>query len=191
METKGLPIRIIGVTFESLQKALCYLYFGHETMEPEEFEACLKYIVPMQHNFMQPIMPDADDTFIQYWIDELDRLTHDYLDGNFDSCKKVASVTLRFIGKRAEQWAAVFHHLTKRETCNKIFSVYCNAGIMPYVSPIRPTNVDYFGVGNTVKAFTLNFKLEFDELLDLSNSESGGDRLMYISLAPGTIEEGG
>ena len=172
----GPILNISGVSFDSVRVAIADLYFRHTGMDPTtpegvaEFEAALEYVVPMQHNFENPIAPGTQDTWIQYWIDDDDRLTHDHSLSNVNAVQKVAQVTLRFLGRRAEAWAKAFHHLTKHKYCAMIFNVYCNAMLLPYVSSIVTRNVDYFGVGNTTKAFTLRFKLQYDEVLDFSGS---------------------
>jgi len=85
-------------------------------------------------------------------------------------------------------WARAFHHLTKRRSMAQIFLSYCQARMLKEVSPIVPLNVDYFGAANATTAFTITFKLQYDETLDFS-SGSGGDRLEYISFAPGQIAD--
>lgn len=184
---KGPDFKIIGVTFESVREAVTSLFFEYEGMTEEEFEKCEQYVVPMRHNWENPLegSGEKNDTWIQYWIQDDDRLSSDYNDMEYNICHKVATIQLRFFGRRAEAWAKSFHHLTKRKSCDKIFSAICNAGMFGYVSPITPVNVDYFGTGNTELAFSVVFRLEYDERLDFSEGSSGGDRLMYISFPPG------
>lgn len=186
----GPDFKIRGVTFESLREAITAMFFEYEGMSEEEFEKCKHYVVPMRHNWENPLegKGEKNDTWVQYWMQDDDRLTSDYNDSNYNICRKVATVQLRFFGRRAEAWAKSFHHLTKRRSCDKIFSAICNAGVMSYVSPITPVNVDYFGTGNTELAFSIVFRLEYDEWLDFSEGSSGGDRLTYISFPPGNVK---
>ena len=185
----GPDFKIVGVTFETVRDAITSLFFEYEGMTEEEYNKCKEYVVPMRHNWENPLegKSEKNDTWIQYWIGSDDRLTSDYNDTEYNVCHKVATVQLRFFGRRAEAWAKSFHHLTKRKSCDKIFSAICNAGMFGYVSPITPVNVDYFGTGNTELAFSVVFHLEYDEMLDFSKGSSGGDRLMYISFPPGNI----
>jgi hypothetical protein len=185
----GPELKIQGVTFETLRAAITDLYFRHEGMTQEEFDAAKEYVVPMQHNFENPIDPGGQDTWIQYWIEEDDRLTQDFNLQNHNSTLKVARCTLRFLGRRAEVWSRCYHHLTKRRQYANIMLAYCNARALEYVSPIVVRNIDYFGVGNTTKAFTLSFRLQYDEVIDYT-SGSGGDRLEYISFAAGGLTDG-
>ena len=182
----GPELKITGVTFETLRCAITDLYFRHKGMTQEQFDAAKEFVIPMQHNFMNPIEPGTQDTWIQYWINNDERLTHDYNRGNWNMTMKVAHCTIRFLGVRAELWAKAFHHLTRHQYCANIFKAYCQAMILPAISPIVPINVDYFKVGNTTKAFGLTFKLQYDEVLDFTLG-SGGDRLEYISFAAGQI----
>jgi len=189
MTVPGPKLDIKGVTFESVRAAITDLYFRHKDMTQEEFNEAKRFVVPMQHNFMNPIEPGSQDTWIQYWINSDDRLTHDFNVQNFNSTNKLANITLRFLGTRAEQWAKSFHHLTMHKHCAIIFGSYCNAMLLPYVSPIIPSNIDYFKMANTTKAFTLTFKLQYDEILDFSDG-SGADVLEYISFAAGIVSKG-
>lgn len=185
----GPDFKIIGVTFESVRDALTSLFFEYEGMTEEEFDKCKEYVVPMRHNWENPLdgKGKKNDTWLQYWINDDDRLSADYNDCNFNVCHKVATIQVRFFGRRAEAWAKSLHHLTKRKSCDKIFAAICNAGAFQYVSPVTPVNVDYFGTGNTELAFSVVFRLEYDEMLDFSQGKSGGDRLMYISFSPGEV----
>ena len=185
----GPDFKIVGVTFESVREAVTALFFEYDGMSEEEFARCMEYVVPMRHNWENPLegKGEKNDTWIQYWIQSDDRLSSDYNDTEYNVCHKVATIQLRFFGRRAEAWAKSFHHLTKRRSCDKIFQAICNAGMFGYVSQITPVNVDYFGVGNTELAFSVVFQLEYDEMLDFSQGSSGGDRLEYISFPPGNI----
>jgi hypothetical protein len=183
----GPEIQIIGVTFETLQMALTDLYFRHKDMTKEQFIEAMQYVVPMQHNIENPIHPGTQDTWIQYWIDEDDRITQDFSRGNWNSTRKLAFCTIRFLGRRAEVWARAFHHLTKRKDSSIVFLQYCKARLLEYVGPIVPRNVDYFGVGNTTKAFSISFRLQYDEIIDFSQGTAGADRLEYVSFPAGGI----
>jgi hypothetical protein len=161
----GPEITYEGVTFGSVRAALCATYFMMPEMlkaaakladgeivdkeTRERFEAdwreALKYVIPMQHNFENIIEPGSRDTWIQYWIDEDDRLTQDYNRVNQNETLKTARITVRFLGIRGETWAKAFHHLIKRKNVPRYFLEYCNGQMLDYVSPIVPVNVDYFG----------------------------------------------
>jgi len=186
----GLDLRIYGVNFDTVKEALVALYFKYEGMPIEELEECRGYVLPMQHNFEQPIEPGSQDTWIQFWVDNDDKLSQDYVKDGIDWTQKLAHITLRFLGVRAEAWAKSFHHLSGRVTPNMIWYHYCNGEALEYITPIIPTNVDYFGAGNTTVAFTLSFNLKYTEGLDYrpEQGEATLDKLMYISLASGDIE---
>ncbi len=184
----GVDLKIRGVTFDSLRRALTALYFQTENMTEAEFgEVMDKSVVPMQHNWMNPLQPGSGDTVIQYWINSTDRYTQDWNDANRNISIKVASCTVRFLGVKAEQWAIAFHHLTQRRSAAIILETYCNARALEYIGPITVSNVDYFGAANATKAFTLSFKLQYEEELDFTDG-SGGDGLEYVSFASGAID---
>jgi hypothetical protein len=65
----------------------------YEDMPQEEWREALKYVVPMQHNFENPIEPGSQDTWIQFWVDEDDRLIQDYNADNANLTMKVARIT--------------------------------------------------------------------------------------------------
>jgi hypothetical protein len=201
---RPLPVdRLIteGVTFDTLRAALAFIYFGYEGMTQEEWHKALEYVVPMQHNIMNPITLSgrkeipARDTFIEYWIDDDDRLTQDskgmvaIKDGEdsrkfyqTDECQKLARITVRFIGANGEAWAKLFHHLTKRPEVAGVLAEYCNAQMLEYIGPIRPMNVDYFGAQNTAIAYDIVMMLQYVEVIKLP-----GERLGLISIAAGSI----
>jgi hypothetical protein len=148
-----------------------------------------KYVVPMQHNWRNPIDAKSGDTYIQYWIDSDERLTQDYYGkGQTEETRKLAEISLRFLGVQAEQWAKALHHLTKRPRVAEILRDFCNGEALEYVSPIRPMNVDYFGTGNTAIGHDVSFSLQYVEYMDLSGLR---EPLEYISLAAGTVHTGG
>jgi hypothetical protein len=178
----GPELEYNGVSFANVRAAVAATYFLYEGMPENEWREALKYVLPMQHNFENPIEPGSQDTWIQFWIDEDDRLTQDANIDDANGTQKVARVSLRFLGRRAEVWAKAFHHLTKRKSVPGYFAEYCNAEILEYVSPIVPINVDYFKVGNTTVAYGLSFSLRYMEFMEF-NSEP----LDYISVAPGKI----
>jgi hypothetical protein len=182
----GVFFHYEGVNFDTIRLAIAAIYFWRKDMTPEEWAECVKYVVPMQHNVENPIKPGSQDTWIQYWIDEDDRVTQDYSRADKNQTLKVAHITLRFLGVRAEQWAKAFHHLTKRKSVGYILEGYCRAVMLEYVSPVVPINVDYFGTGNTTIAFTLGFDLKYVESIKLCHKP-----LEYISIAPGEILYGG
>jgi len=171
-----------GVTFDNVRAALCATYFLYKDMPQKEWQESLNYVVPMQHNFENPIKPGSQDTWIQYWIDEDERITQDYNTGAQNQVMKLARITVRFLGKRAEVWAKAFHHLIKRRSVPAYFMEYCNAVMLDYVSPIVPINVDYFGVGNTTIAHDLSFDLQYDENMDFD-----WETLDYVSVPDGKI----
>jgi hypothetical protein len=178
----GPKIEYAGANFDNVRAALTATYFLYEGMPKEEWREALGYVVPMQHNFENPIRPGGQDTWMQYWIDEDDRMTQDYTEANANLTMKVAHITVRFLGKRAETWAKAFHHLVKRKTVPVYFAEYCNGRMLEYVGPIVPVNVDYFGVGNTTVAHDLSFMLQYEEVMKFDWKP-----LEYISVATGEI----
>jgi len=175
-------IEYTGVTFENLRAALCATYFLYEGMTQEEWRTSLGYVIPMQHNFENPIKPGRQDTWIQFMIDDDDRYTQDYNTVDENRTFKVARITLRFLGRRAEIWAKAFHHLTKRRSVATFFHVYCNATMLEYVSSITPINVDYFGA-NVSLAHDLTFDLQYEEIMLLDEAEP----LNYVSFPGGDL----
>jgi hypothetical protein len=175
-------IEYTGVTFVNLQAALCATYFLHNGMSQDEWRRALGYVIPMQHNFENPIKPGTQDTWIQFMIDDDDRMTQDYNSSNENKTFKVARVTLRFLGRRAEVWAKAFHHLTKRRSVATFFHEYCNATMLEYVSSITPVNVDYFGANVSI-AHDLTFDLQYEEVMCLDDAEP----LNYISFPQGDL----
>jgi hypothetical protein len=151
-------------------------------MPEDEWMKAQSYVVPAQHNFELPIEPEGQDTWIQYWIDEDERLTQDANVDGANGTRKVARVTLRFLGTRAEVWAKVFHHLAKRKSVSSYFSEYCNAVMFEYIGPIIPVNVDYFKAGNAAIAYDLSFSLQYMEYMEFENTP-----LEYISVGAGEI----
>jgi hypothetical protein len=178
----GPEIVYQGVSFANVRAAVAATYFMYPDMPEGEWKEALRYVIPAQHNFQNPIEPGSQDTWIQFWIDEDDRLTQDANADDANGVQKVARVTLRFLGSRAEVWAKIFHHLTKRRSVPGYFAEYCNAEMLEYVSPIIPINVDYFKVGNTTIAYDLSFSLRYMEYMKFNNEPLG-----YVSLAPGKI----
>jgi hypothetical protein len=179
----GPEIVYEGVNFANLRAAIAATYFMYEGMPESAWKEALRYVVPMQHNFQLPIEPGSQDTWIQFWLDEDDRLTQDANAGDANGVQKVARVTLRFLGRRAEVWAKAFHHLTKRRSVPGFFAEYCNAELLEYISPIVPVNVDYFKIGNTTVAHDVGFTLHYMEYMQFNNEPLG-----YISAAPGKID---
>jgi len=194
-----------GATFHNIAAALAWIYFGYDGMTQEEWKSALDHVVPMQHNKENPITAlsrdgtVARDTFIEYWIDDDDRITQDSkgwttvkaseTEADFyqtSECEKLARVTLRFLGAKAEAWAKLFHHITKRDEVARTFAEYCNASNLEYVGSIRPVNVDYFGAQNTAVAFDMIVMLQYTEVIKLQ-----GERLGLISIAAGDMAIGG
>ena len=187
----GLDLRIYGVNFVTVREALLALFFKYEDMPIEELNLCRGYVLPMQNNFEQPIKPEGQDTWIQFWIDNDDRMTQDSNHKGVNWTTKVARITVRFLGERAEAWAKAFHHLSGRKTPNIIWYYYCGGETLEYISPIVPINVNYFGTGNTTIAFTVSFNLKYAEGLDYRpvRGEDEKNRLKYISLAEGDMDK--
>jgi hypothetical protein len=182
--------RYQGLTFETLRLALTAIYWWDPKAPVDgAWMANSKYVVPMQHNWDNPIGADANDTYIQYWIDSDDRLTQDYYGADqTESARKLAEISLRFLGVQGEQWAKAFHHLAKRPRVAEILRDFCNGETLEYIGPIRPMNVDYFRTGNTTIGHDLSFSLQYVEYMDLSGLR---EPLRYISLAAGTVRAGG
>lgn len=194
---------ISGVTFESIQAALIMIHYGYDGDTPDDlFEAAKRHVLPMQHNFENPIVAEgenAQDTWIEYWIDDDDKLTQDSIrqemfsddplnptditNANVTYAQKVARITLRYIGRNAEMWAKLMHHLTKRESVGTILRKCCQAQFLEKPGPIKPMNIDYFGVQNTAIAFDIEFSLEYEERIRLPAKP-----LEYLRMAAGTIQ---
>lgn len=198
-----------GLTFNSLRAALAMIYFYKADMSEDAWKDALRHVVPMQHNMENPIHlgehanAEVRDTFIEFWIDEDDRITQDFTgqryaaddetDGEkltpFQSseCVKSARCTVRFLGAQAEAWAKLFHHISTRRSVGNIFYEYCNGMALPYIGPVRPINVDYFGVQNSAVAHDITFVLQYREVIRIP-----AERLGLVSVAGGDIElEGG
>src|SRR5690554_637620 len=91
----------LGVNFNNVRKALWLIYYGESISEEDAY----KYILPMKQNFFNPVEELGDDTYIQYFIDRDERITQDQYGYNTNFLYKMADVSLRFIGKQAEDWA--------------------------------------------------------------------------------------
>jgi hypothetical protein len=152
-----------GVTFDNLRKALYYLYYGIDYPELDAY----KYIIPMQQNFFNPIEDMGMDTYIQYFIEDDDRLTQDQYGNNTNYVLKKARCTLRFVGASAELWAKAFHHLSKRKDTYMIFQGVCQASLLEGIGPIKPTMVTFSGKNANI-AFDIEFQLEYKESIDLT-----------------------
>jgi len=176
-------IEYFGVTFDNVRALLCDMYFMREGVTEDEWRNCLQYVVPMQHNFENPIKPGSQNTWIQFWIDQDERHTQDYNQYDENITLKEAQITVRFLGEEAEVWAKAFHHLTKRKSVPTYFIERCNGRNLEYISPIVPINVDYFGVGNTTVAHDISFSLVYEEVMKLD-----WEPLEYVSIAPGEIK---
>jgi hypothetical protein len=191
-----------GLTFDNLRGALAYLYFGYDDITQDEWKMAMEHVTPMQHNIENPITflkslnLSPKDTFIEYWIDDDDRMTQDHggwttIKEGIDSkkwyrtneCMKLARVTVRFIGAVAEAWAKLLQHSTMREDMAGIFREYCNADILEHIGSIRPINVDYFGNQNTAVAYDITMMLQYKEVIKLP-----GDKLGLISIAAGDMK---
>jgi hypothetical protein len=196
-----------GVTFANLRAALAMVYFGYVDMTDQYWSDALRHVVPMQHNIENPISLTkidgtlvARDTFIEFWIDDDDRLTQDSkwqtrvkiledvsIPYQTSEVLKVARITVRFVGAKGEAWAKLFHHVVKRPEVASVFYEYCNAIALDYIGSIRPINVDYFGAQNTTVAYDITMMLQYTEVIKLP-----GERLGLVSLADGIVSiEGG
>lgn len=159
-----------GVNFNNIRKALYLLFFGVDGGNCNNFDAPkYKYIIPMQGDFENPLQLKEYDTFALFWIEKDESLTQDdyVVDDNnngWNRQKCVATITVRFIGKEAEDWAKSFRHLAKRSGVTEIWSGVCNAEKLEYTAPIRPRRVYYTGLNSQV-AFDLQFKLYYDEVI--------------------------
>jgi hypothetical protein len=176
-----------GLSFVTLRLALLAMYWWKPGAKDDSWARDnAKYVVPMQHNWSNPIDAEANDTFIQYWIYRDERLGNDYNEGTKNEVDKLADITVRFLGVQAEQWAKAFHHLTHRQSVFGIFQDFCNGEALEYIGPIVPMNVDYFRskVGNTAVAFDVSFRLRYREYIDLSDIRKP---LEYIAFPAGDI----
>jgi hypothetical protein len=178
-----------GLSFETLRTALTAIYWYDPEVTDGSWIKNNRYVVPRQHNWTNPVDEDekggyAKDTYIQYWIDSDDRIGEDYNEGEYEAVQKAADISLRFIGARAEQWAKAFHHLARRTVVGEILHDFCNGGMLDYIRPIIPMNIDYFKTGNSVIAFDTGFTLHYVEYMDLSDLRQP---LQYVSVAPGSI----
>ena len=193
-----------GVTFNNLRAFLAWVYFGEADMSQEAWLSALRHVVPMQHNLESPIDAGkaegwlARDTYIQYWIDEDDKVTQDYKGQGMSvddtvlpsveypvqtsQCMKEARVTVRFLGAQAEAWAKLMHHLTRRNEVAALLYEYCHAAFLEHPGPIRPMNVDFFGVQNTTVAFDVTFVLQYIEVISIPSNILG-----LITVADGDI----
>jgi hypothetical protein len=192
-----------GLTFDNLRAALAWIYFGHVDMPQDEWRGvALEHVVPLQHNIENPItfLGGTDlspkDTFIEYWIDDDDKLTQDSVGWTTvkesedaktwyrtNECLKLARITVRFVGAVAEAWAKLLHHTTMRDDVAGVFREYCNADVLEHVGSIRPINVDYFGNQNTAVAYDVVMMLQYKEVIKLP-----GDKLGLISIAAGSMK---
>jgi hypothetical protein len=180
-----------GLSFTTLRLALLALFWWKPGTEGDEWaRKNARYVIPQQHNWMNPINASTGDTYIQYWIDRDDRVIQDRDTGREETVLKEADISVRFIGEQAEQWAKSMHHLTERDSVADIFRDFCNAELFEYVGPIIPVNVDYFRtkVGNAAIAFDIALRMKYWEYMDLSDLRKP---LEYISIAAGEIISGG
>jgi hypothetical protein len=173
-----------GLSFETLRTAITAIYWYDPDVNDGLWIKNKRYVIPQQHNWPNPIDGEGKDTYIQYWIDSDDRIAQDYNEGAYEAVQKVADVSLRFVGAQAEQWAKAFHHLAQRGVVGEILHDFCNTGMLEYIRPIVPMNIDFFKVGNSVIAFDTGFTLHYVEYMDLSDLRQP---LQYVSVAPGGI----
>lgn len=174
-----------GVCMQSVHAVLQQLIYG--TDEDPEKQAAIdalgdKYIIPMLHNYVNPISPTSKDTFIEYIIEEDNRVTQDQRAYNAEAVAvKVAVVFVRFIGAQGEQLAKLFHFLTCRTDTANIWIKECNARMLDYISPIMCSVIDYYG-HNSALAWDVRLRVNYTESLQLSQSTLTG-----VSLSQGTV----
>lgn len=159
----------LGVNFGTLRKALYLLYFGVDNGACNDFNSeKYKYIIPMQGNFENPVVPEGKDTYIMYWIERDKSLTQDDTviidDEGYSRQKCEASILIRTIGREAETWIKTFRHLVKRKNVTQIWSSVCNAQKLDFTSPVIPRKIAYSGLNSQV-AFDIRFKLYYDEVM--------------------------
>jgi len=177
-----------GVTFESVKKALTAMYFWKPGLSEQEQDRYLsakeRFVVPMKSNIENPLRGGRYDTFIQYWIDEMDRLTQDRTVHAKNTTYKTARISLRFIGVQAELWAAAFHRVTARQSVHDFWLFYCGVDLFEYIGPIVPIGVDYFNGDNAAIAFDIEIQMRYAEVIDMTAVK---DVLSYVAIAPGLI----
>lgn len=174
-----------GVTMDSLHACLRKIIYGVGATEAEDTAIRAKadkYIIPMLHNYFNPITPDSDDTYVEYKIESDDAVVKDaqaYDAAVSQVC--VADIALRFIGPNAEGVAKFFHLLTTRQDTSNILFKECYAVIMPYVSPIESTCIDYYGK-DAAWGWDVRFRLQYTLVLPLGQS-----KLENVTLASGSV----
>jgi len=171
-----------GVTFNNVRKALAYLYYGKDFLP----EVAYKKIIPMQQNFFNPIELGGTDTYIQYFIEDDEKITQDQFGITTNFTYKFAEISLRFVGASAEMWAKAFHHLTKRADTYPIFMGTCQAEKLESDGNIVPMPVTLNGK-NVHIAFDTDFRLFYKESIDIDNWEA----LAKVQLAPGLVFKSG
>lgn len=169
-----------GVTINNLRQAFMYLYFGTPA-NMEERDEWMKYVLPMQQNFMNPIEVASDDTYIMVIYDSDDRLTQDTIGNATEYTHKIAECSVRFVGAQAEIWAKRMHHIDRYPEAYKIFLGTCQGQTLPYIGAIRPMNTSFFGK-NFQLAFDVDFKIEYYESVDLEWQALSG-----VNVPPGQI----
>lgn len=176
-----------GVSYETVRIALRHIIYG--VGETEEEEKALEekwnpFIVPMIHNYFNPLQGDIQSsTFVEYWIEEDRRLTQDEQAYNAVATRvKVATILLRFIGKDGENAAKLMHMLASRnDACNILFTE-CNATLLEYVSPIFCKHIDYYGKNGAI-AWEMRLMLQYQEIFHLDQQP-----LKAVHLVPGNID---
>lgn len=179
-----------GLNFTTLRLALIALFWWKPGTEGDAWAVDnARYVLPMQHNWTNPIEAASGDTFIQYWIDRDDRIVQDGYEKAEETVLKEADVTVRFLGEQAEQWAKSLHHLAGRKSAAGIFGDFCHAQLFEYVGPIIPMPVDYFKtkVGNAAIAFDVSFRVQYWERMNLRALRKP---LEYISVGSGELISG-
>jgi len=174
-----------GVTLESVFQSLRKLLYGTgDTLEKDaaiEAEA-RKYIIPMNHNWLNPIVTAGNDTFVEYIVESDDRVTQDVQAYNAVAVPvKKAVVLLRFIGVQGEAWAKAFHMLSSRQDAAQIWFQECYARALDYISAIHCHPIDYFG-HNGALAWDIRITLCYTEVYSLDQQP-----LESVTLAGGNV----
>lgn len=175
-----------GVSYDTLRTALRHLLYGIGQTEEEEEALAIKwnpFIVPMIHNYFNPIQDSTQSsTFVEYWIEEDRRLVQDEQAYNAIATRiKVATVLLRFIGKDGEKLAKLFHMLTSRTDADNILFTECNAKLLEYVSPIWCKHIDYYGKNGAI-AWEIRISLQYQEVFYLDQQP-----LKSVHIASGNV----
>jgi len=176
---------VTGVTLESVFQSLRKILYG--TGDTPETDAAIeararKYIIPMNHNWLNPIKAEGNDTFVEYIIESDDRVVQDSQTYNAVVVPvKKAVVLLRFIGVQGESWVKAFHMLTSRQDVAQIWFQECYARSLDYISAVHCHPIDYFG-HNGALAWDMRITLCYTEVYHLDQQP-----LESVTLAQGIV----